>query len=157
MPSVYISPNTVVIVPGAVVNSTTYISPTKLEFEVTTDATEQFLDIEVSNCQNTDTLVGALEVKNLTVLIPGDGTTLWVRIGQTPANVATSLGKLVPTITGSAWNKGASFGTVPAATDFELEFNPVYMAGQSTGGYAISRQPLERGAQPRLEIRCQLT
>ena len=135
------TPTSTVSFPGfaGTVNSISVTSSSEIEINITTTAATGIYDIIVSNngVLNTEWSgngTGLLEVANLTILTPGDGTTNWIRIS---ANVATSLRKLVPTITGAAWNKAASFGTVPAGTNFELEFNPVYMTGQSSGGYAM--------------------
>jgi len=69
-----------------------------------------------------------------TVLVPGDGTTAWVDI----VNMTTSLGKIVPPSSVTGWNKGASFGTVPANTDFTLSFNFVLRAGGTSPSYFLS-------------------
>lgn len=65
-------------------------------------------------------------------LIPDDNTSWFDTVGD----VTTSLGKIVPSSTIFGWNKGASFGSIPISTDGYVEFNPVYMAGQSSGGRA---------------------
>ena len=130
-----------VSIPGfdGTVDSVNVLSPNEMEVTLTTGASETFYDIVVSNdgILNTEWLNNGkdlLEVAGNVTLIPGDGTTNWVKIST---NVATTQGKIVPTITASAWNKGAGFGTIPAGKDFLLTFNPAYMSGYSAGGYAM--------------------
>jgi hypothetical protein len=55
-------------------------------------------------------------------LIPGDGTTAWT---NEVGGVTTSLGKVIldADYGWTGWNKGASFGFIPASTDGYLEFN----------------------------------
>ncbi len=138
------TPGMVVTIPGfdGTIDSVTVDNPNHFSMLVTPGTTETLYDIVLTIGTNSNTDFAGngqdlLKVKDITTFIPGDGTTLWVREGETASEVATSLGKLVPTVTTSAWNKGASFGTIPANTDFLLEFKPVYMAGQSGGGYAM--------------------
>lgn len=53
----------------------------------------------------------------ITVLVPGDNAN-WVNVVGSTVGVGTLT---VPN--GSGWNKGASFGTVPAGADFTLSYN----------------------------------
>ena len=55
-------------------------------------------------------------------LIPDDGTTAWT---NEVGGVTTSLGKVIldADYGWNGWNKGASFGFIPASTDGYLEFN----------------------------------
>jgi len=70
-----------------------------------------------------------------TVLVPGDGTTLWT-------NVTTGMVTGVGSIEWSAsaplqWGNTGSFASLPANTDGYLEWDSKYSAGYSSGGYFI--------------------
>ena len=68
-----------------------------------------------------------------TILIP-DSNATWIDVNGT---VTTSLGKIVPSTTGTGWDKSGAFGSLPASTDGFVEFQGVYMSGHSSGGYAM--------------------
>jgi len=128
-------------IPGfdGTIDDVNVLSPNEMEITVTAGITETDYDIVISNNGILNTKwphngENILVVAGNTILVPGDGTTNWERIST---NVATSQGKLVPTVNTSGWNKGASFGTIPAGKDFLLTFKPAYMSGYSSGGYAM--------------------
>jgi len=81
--------------------------------------------LKVFSTRGTDDM--AIEVKDGILIIPDGGD--WVRISS---SMATSEGRMEVTTTNSGWNKGASFGTVPANSDFELTLN-LFDATGSTG------------------------
>lgn len=104
---------------GLTVNSINVISDTEAILNVTSSAAVQFYTIEAQN--GVETSFGTpvtLEVKDITLLMPGDGTTNWQNItAGTTVGLGTIEGSSV-----SSWNKQATFGTVPANTDCVLEF-----------------------------------
>lgn len=90
--------------------------------------------INMNNQRNISVFTGVTPTVSPTVLIPGDGTTLWVdKVG-----VTASLGKILPSTTGIGWDKSGGFGSVPANTAFTLSFGFEYMAGQSSNGFIIA-------------------
>jgi hypothetical protein len=68
------------------------------------------------------------------MIIPGYNSTDW---DNPSSGITASFGKIIPSITTSGWNKGASFGSIPINDGFLLEFNPVFMPGQVDNGHAM--------------------
>lgn len=112
-------------------------SPTSISFTVTPASGDTGIyDLVLSDGNTSNTAwsgngVGLLQVES--ILVPGSGSALWVRT----SGVTTAVGEILPSSTANGWNKGGSFGTVPANTDFRLSFQPKYMAGYSTNGNAM--------------------
>lgn len=113
-------------------------SPTTMSVSLNPAATDTGIyDIVMTNdgSSNTDwpgNGVGLLQVE--TILTPGNTSApLWVRT----SGVTTGIGEILPANNGNAWNKGGSFGTIPASTNFRLSFQPKYMAGHSSNGRAM--------------------
>jgi len=134
------TPDTTVSVPGfdGVVGVPNVVSPEEMRVTVTPGTTEAVYDIVLANGASLNTAwagngEGLIEVKDLTFLVPGQGATTW----NNAVGVNTGESRFVPDSTASGWNKGASFGTAPANTDFTLSFQPLYMDGQATGGYSM--------------------
>jgi len=57
--------------------------------------------------------------------------TNWVKVSS---NVSATAGQIVTSNNRAGWNKGASFGTVPAGKDFELEFKPKKVSSSKEQG-----------------------
>lgn len=129
----YFSLETTVAIQGQTIHQVVVKDDDEIRVSLTTASITGSFNVAVDNGILT-VLEGGFEVKGKIVLIPDNGTVQWERVSS---NVATTLGRLVPTVTTSGWNKGAGFGFVPSAKDFVLEFVPTYMAGQSAGGYAM--------------------
>ncbi len=120
------------------ITGTTIVSPTQITANITTAAGDSgSYNLVITDGKNSNTAwsgngVGLIQVE--TVLVPNStGNTLWTR----GSGVTVGLGSIVPNVTTSSWNKGASFGTAPANTNFKLSFQPKYMTGYTTGGVAM--------------------
>ena len=115
---------TSVKIDGLDLSNITYISDRKIQVDIAdTAGTLGVFDIILLNADKPSTSyspdkgVGAFEVRNITILTPGDNAP-WIRV----QNATTGIGKIsVPNST-SWWDKGGSFGTVPAGVDCELSF-----------------------------------
>lgn len=135
------SPDTSVSIPGmtGTVGSVTVVSPSEVTVDITADAiNDGTFDIliqsnGISNLSWNNNGVGALQITSEIILIPDVDEVIWER----ELDVVTDEGYFVPATTSATWNRGASFGTVPADEDFVLYFDPVYMPGATTGGYAM--------------------
>jgi hypothetical protein len=77
-----------------------------------------------------------------TTLIPDDNAT-WTNI---VGAITTGLGSIVPSSNVAGWNKGASFGTVPTATDFVFSFEFDHRAGVTDGATVIGLSSSYTGA-----------
>lgn len=102
---------------GVTVNSTTVSSPTQAVVNVTaTTSGSKTVQANVKGDAEGSTAI----IKAYTaVLVPGDGTTTWDNeVGATGGNgtIVRSGG------TGSAWDTGATFGSVANGEDFVLQF-----------------------------------
>lgn len=114
------------------VNSVTYVDAMTLTVNVTTSSVSGDFDVTVDNGTSV-TLIDGITVYSLITLIPDDNVSWGTPVGA----VTTSLGKIVPSSGTIGWGRGNSFGVLPANTDGYISCNPVYMAGQSSGGFAM--------------------
>ena len=129
----HFDPNTSFAIPGLTITNVNILSPTESELTIDTSNAGNF-DIIANNSGvlNTDVWTGNgqgfIEVCEEVCLIPDDDTP-W----QNVVGVSTGVGNLAPT--GSVgWNKGASFGTVPAGNDFQLDMFPTSTSGNAMFG-----------------------
>tara|TARA_R110002153_G_C13158711_1_gene482828 strand:+ start:315 stop:863 length:549 start_codon:yes stop_codon:yes gene_type:complete len=77
-----------------------------------------------------------------TTLIPDDNAT-WTNI---VGAITTGLGSIVPSSAAAGWNKGASFGTVPTATDFVFSFEFDHRVGVTNGAAVMGLSSSYTGA-----------
>jgi len=129
----HFDPNTSFAIPGLTITNVNILSPTESELTIDTSNAGNF-DIIANNSGELNTDVwtgngqGFIEVCEEVCLIPDDDTP-W----QNVVGVSTGVGNLAPT--GSVgWNKGASFGTVPAGNDFQLDMFPTSTSGNAMFG-----------------------
>lgn len=111
----WFTPDIAVIVENQTVNSINYIDFNTIQVNITSGNTVGNFDIIIAG----NKYPGTFKVTSYINLIPGDGTTNWIR---TTSNVTTSLGEIIPTVYVPGWNQAGSFGTVPNNKDFTLSF-----------------------------------
>ncbi len=136
------SPQSQLLIPGfnGTIDNFLLVSPSEITVDITPNSTTldgnyDFI-IDNSGKKNTEWTGNGVNIMNMFSTIdvtPGTTNTPWERT----VDVITAEGSIFPVDTGSySFDQGGSFGTVPANTDFSLTFNPKYIAGKSTGGYA---------------------
>lgn len=116
--------------PTVTLNSTNIVSTTEAFLNVTIGNTEVITRITASNGSSNSFGDVFLEIKDLTILIPGSVETPWTNVTN---NTTVGLG----TISGSSnngWNKQGVFGSIPSNTDGALFFD---FAGTSTNSYGM--------------------
>ena len=94
------------------------ISPNEIELEFHGGTVADIYNLLYRGVCGDVELEGRVEGRNLQILVPGSNTP-WVRVSS---SISASNGAMEPAQNVSGWSKGASFGTVPAGTDFRLEF-----------------------------------
>lgn len=118
-------------------NSTNIVSTTEAFLNVTIGNTEVITRITASNGSYNNFGDVFLEVKDLTILIPGSTATPWTNV---TGNTTTGLG----TISGSSnngWNKQGVFGSIPLDTDGSLFFDFTGTSTNSYGMFGLSSDP----------------
>ena len=137
------APQSILIIPGfnGVISNFNLISPSEITVDITPDNTTHdgsydFL-IDTAGKKNIEWTGNGINIMNMfsTIdIIPGTPTTPWQRL----TDVQIANGSIFPTDTGSySFDQGGSFGTTPASDDFVLTFNPKYITGKNTGGFAF--------------------
>ena len=99
------------------------ISNTEAIIIVNSDATVGDVEFFAENGNTKSKPLMLIPVEDVVVMIPSDDASnpyKWVRKSS---NITTSVGEILPNSSTTGWNKGASFGTVPANRDFSFTFN----------------------------------
>ncbi len=122
----WFTPGITVLIENQTVNSINYIDFNTIKVNVTSGNVIGDFDIAIAGKIYPDTF----KVSNYITLIPGNGTTNWVRVSN---NVTTNIGEIMPNVYSSGWNQAGSFGTVSANKDFELKFNAKLVQSNEAG------------------------
>jgi len=137
------SPQSTLKIPGfnGIIENFTLLSPSEITVDITPNETTldgnyDFI-IDNSGKKNSEWAgngVGIMNMFSTVDVIPGTIPTPWERT----VDVDVAEASIFPIDTGSAnFDQGGSFGTAPADSDFTLLFNPAYISGKNSGGYAF--------------------
>lgn len=125
----YFTDETTVEITGQEVLNLQVVDDDLMEVQVRTGASIGVFDVTVNN--GTATTKNIFRVFDIITIAPLVAD--WVNRRR----VDVSDGGCIPDRDAQGWNKGASFGTVPASKDFELAFDLDFRNGQISGASAM--------------------